>query len=80
MRCSVALRVLEQLHARPDDAERVAHLVRDAGGELAHRRKPVGADELVGQRLDVGDVLERDDRAEHACRPTARMREVDACT
>ena len=36
----------------------------DTGGEFAHRRKSVGPDELLGERLDLGDVLDRDDRAE----------------
>ena len=65
----VALRILEQLHRRPDDAERVADLVRDTRGQLAHRRQTVRSDELVGERLDVRDVLERHDRAEDRYRP-----------
>ena len=41
-RAAVALGLLEQLHRRPDDAEWVADLVGNAGGELTHGRESIG--------------------------------------
>ena len=36
----------DHLGASHDDVQRRAHLVRDAGGQLAHRRQPIGVPEL----------------------------------
>ena len=53
IRARLALRVLKQLNGRPNDAERVAHLMGDAGRELPHGRQAIRTDELIGERLDV---------------------------
>jgi hypothetical protein len=51
---------LQQLRRVADRAQRIAHFVRDVGGEAPDRSQL----ELAGLRLDAALVLEKDDRAD----------------
>ena len=64
------LRVLvEELQRGAEVGERVVDLVRDAGGDQADRREPVGLHELDLHRLDLGDVEERPDEPDRSADP-----------
>ena len=64
----------QHLHRARHRGQRVADLVGDAGGHLAHRRQPLPHLRGAFQALDVGDVLEREDDAALAARPAAAAR------
>ena len=51
--------------------QRIADLVRDAGGHLADRGEPLLQPRVALELLDVGDVLEREQQARRAARRLA---------
>ena len=51
----------EQLDRSRDRRERVADLVRDAGGEAADRREALLSRDRLFHRAQLGEILERDD-------------------
>ena len=67
--------LLEHLHRAGHRRERVADLVRDAGGHFADRRQALLQARVLLEALDVGDVLER---VEIAARAVGQRQRGDA--
>ena len=64
--------LFQHLDAGLDDAQRVAHFVGDAGDQFAEAGKLVGAQQLLGEVLDLGQVLQGDDDADRLAAAAVR--------